>query len=1049
MVRSRAAARQKRRAAKFRWTHNTDNSSIGVETAPPISIGYVNVQGLHQADWERCCQYVTAGRFDVLFIAETWYMGWPGYASWRDTVATTPRPDVSKGSRHSGGICVLAVPAIASRIEAVEVTEAAITLQIGEHRISGVYLPPSMTIAQVSEVLSPLGRSDLVVGDFNTRFGRYPGEGVPRDRVSMISDWLQTARLVQLLPQSQPCPIVDAALYSQLTIDHAFVKEAISNRRLWLIDTRSIPLSTDHRYALCVSWPKPPSSTLDSEIPCRFWTYRLRQKEVCSSLTSYWTQTSLLSIHAKGASVDLQHQILIQRCHEVCEHVLGRVPNRRKDDLSEALRPRIDDLTAMNTHRLMRRAMATDRDNRPLLPTQVGGDALEEVVELFRRRYTGDLRTRPELDSFEQADLLPPPESPFTKATVIAEIQRQPTLKACAADGIHIRILKALIDTSLIDALVDLYNACWDQGTTPQAWNRADICLVVKDKQQPKTPSNVRPITLICLFRKIFEAVFLRVFDQAEESWAHVHPAQAGFRRTYSTLTQAATLHALFQSGLIDSVVFLDFRAAFDVVNHRRLLQELQDRRCPLRMIHLVSSLMCQNVCSRVLANDSISAWFPRTCGVLQGSPLSPCLFNLFVDGLLSRLNQDAKEIPRALFYADDGALLGDGTMDMQQLVDMVQIWSEENGIELNVKKCGYMTTRPDPLTLYIGSEAIPQVQYYLYLGFPIALTLQGGRWRGGIDWGSHLRRRIDAAVRRARFLTLFSASWGPLHRTRGYLQYLESMITYGAPLVYAWLMSDGNARRIWNHTTTGWKELICWISGSGRSWRVAVNLCGLTMLEDRFALLHAAFQYQLDCKGSGRLFDLLWSKHPQVRPFLTALQQSPIYSGWKAGRTPERCTKASLTLYLDSIKQDLLRKASKSRHLTAIVPFSTRQTRQLRYADVVLTAPLPIQELLFRYRLGVFAQGYRHKCAFVDKPFHRGDEECRCFGTLARLSKRRQKERLRISRTLTTNGLFTVVDYWLAVGRLDRAGAILCQVDRCLKQQYSTACFDEGSTSK
>ena len=179
-------------------------------------------------------------------------------------------------------------------------------------------------------------------------------------------------------------------------------------------------------------------------------------------------------------------------------------------------------------------------------------------------------------------------------------------------------MMKALQGTSFPSWLTRLYNVCLARSTTPRAWNSTDVQLIVKDKAQPKTPANVRPITLICMFRKVFECLLLKRFDDDDgEGWARVHPAQAGFRRSYSTLTHAALLHLLLERKQVESVVFLDFRAAFDVVDHELLRRTLGARGCPGQIRDLVASLMFDGVRSRIFANGTTSAWFGRTCGVL------------------------------------------------------------------------------------------------------------------------------------------------------------------------------------------------------------------------------------------------------------------------------------------------------------------------------------------------------------------------------------------------------------------------------------------------
>jgi len=131
-------------------------------------------------------------------------------------------------------------------------------------------------------------------------------------------------------------------------------------------------------------------------------------------------------------------------------------------------------------------------------------------------------------------------------------------------------------------------------GRTPKAWNQSEIHLLTKDPKKRRDVNNLRPITIICMFRKIFERLLLDTFD--EDGWARVHPAQAGFRGGYSVTTNAAVVHHLLSTGRRTAAIFLDLRAAFDVVDHNRLRQLLIQRGCPSQIVNVINSLMLDGV---------------------------------------------------------------------------------------------------------------------------------------------------------------------------------------------------------------------------------------------------------------------------------------------------------------------------------------------------------------------------------------------------------------------------------------------------------------------
>ena len=69
------------------------------------------------------------------------------------------------------------------------------------------------------------------------------------------------------------------------------------------------------------------------------------------------------------------------------------------------------------------------------------------------------------------------------------------------------RILKRC--PSLVHALFNLCNQCWQTSTIPQAWRTASIRLIAKGsaKDDSSSPSNFRPIALTSCIAKIFTSI--------------------------------------------------------------------------------------------------------------------------------------------------------------------------------------------------------------------------------------------------------------------------------------------------------------------------------------------------------------------------------------------------------------------------------------------------------------------------------------------------------------------------------------------------------------
>jgi hypothetical protein len=71
--------------------------------------------------------------------------------------------------------------------------------------------------------------------------------------------------------------------------------------------------------------------------------------------------------------------------------------------------------------------------------------------------------------------------------------------------------------------------------------------------------------------------------------------------------TNTAVLYSLLGSRRVTYVVFLDFKAAFDVVDYSLFTDVLYRRGCPPRMLALIAGLTFREVRSRVVSDSEAS----------------------------------------------------------------------------------------------------------------------------------------------------------------------------------------------------------------------------------------------------------------------------------------------------------------------------------------------------------------------------------------------------------------------------------------------------------
>ena len=136
-----------------------------------------------------------------------------------------------------------------------------------------------------------------------------------------------------------------------------------------------------------------------------------------------------------------------------------------------------------------------------------------------------------------------------------------------------------------------------------------------------------------------------------------------------------------------------------------------------------------------LIVNGCPSPQQNRNCGLLQGSPISPILFNLFINSLLQSLNwQSRPSFPSALFFADNRVIISPTIQHAQSLVNIATRWADQHGMAFNIVKCGYLRTHtaartPMPSLILLNNETIPFVNSYKYLGVMFAFK--------GIDFQS------------------------------------------------------------------------------------------------------------------------------------------------------------------------------------------------------------------------------------------------------------------------------------------------------------------------
>ena len=214
-------------------------------------------------------------------------------------------------------------------------------------------------------------------------------------------------------------------------------------------------------------------------------------------------------------------------------------------------------------------------------------------------------------------------------------------------------------DLLTFEPLSQLFTSVVRHGYVPKLLRDCILQLIPKPGKDPTCSDNYRPIALAPTSSKVLERCILLIYGDSFST----SPLQFGFKSGMS---------ADMCTGLIKNVIsrycfngsnvfgrFLDASKAFDRVSHLKLFSELLEKNLPPTIIRLLFSCY-RDQKSSVLWNKTLSENFSVSNGVRQGGVLSPILFIVYIDELLTRLESQAvgcywsHYFVGALGYADD-----------------------------------------------------------------------------------------------------------------------------------------------------------------------------------------------------------------------------------------------------------------------------------------------------------------------------------------------------------------------------------------------------------
>lgn len=303
--------------------------------------------------------------------------------------------------------------------------------------------------------------------------------------------------------------------------------------------------------------------------------------------------------------------------------------------------------------------------------------------------------------------------------------------KATGVDNIPAKILKMSADI-IAPSLTAIFNLSLNSGVYIDAWKQARITPIYKSEDRRKC-ENYRPISILPVISKIFEK---QIFDQLYDYLAKnslLSKFQSGFRPKHSTMSALIQMCDQWlenmDNGMLNGVVFLDIRKAFDSINHSILLNKMNDQFGVqgLELKWFDSYLTNrEQVC---VVNGRKSSSMRIICGVPQGSILGPLLFLLYINDMPKCL-----QCTTPCLYADDTEIFS-SSHDFDKLIENLNTdlknihnWLAKNKLQHHPTKSKLMfigssynlKNKVGEGCVYLGDKPVPRTGSQKCLGVEI-----------------------------------------------------------------------------------------------------------------------------------------------------------------------------------------------------------------------------------------------------------------------------------------------------------------------------------------
>ena len=283
--------------------------------------------------------------------------------------------------------------------------------------------------------------------------------------------------------------------------------------------------------------------------------------------------------------------------------------------------------------------------------------------------------------------------------------------------------------------LVGLMNIIFSSAIYPTSWAVNFLNKAIYKSGPTSDPGNYRGLAIGSAIAKLYSAVLLNRLETFVTEQNIISMCQIGFRKLFRTADHIYVLKTIINMKISKGerlyAAFIDFKKAYDTVNRQKLLSSLHSIGVGSKFADNIKAIY-NKVEYTMKFKGRVMNPISSNLGLKQGCPLSPLLFDLYINDIAKYLDKDSKEPNITLqgteithfLYADDLVIVSPTKKGLQDKLDNLSQFAKDKDLTINTKKSQVMIFNKGGKLLKdqftIDGKALEIVSSYTYLGIDI-----------------------------------------------------------------------------------------------------------------------------------------------------------------------------------------------------------------------------------------------------------------------------------------------------------------------------------------